>query len=222
MYIKKNIEYLMYTVLLCFVCISCAGCSSKNSGLYQLRTENETFANEQDGDSSGTEESVEDLPESDEQVVGPGILYVHVCGAVENPGVYEFSQGDRIFSAIDAAGGFSEDASMDYVNLAEELSDGMKIFIPTVDEVEELKQAGIEGIVTADMPETNQSGLININTADATLLTTLPGIGETRAAAIIAYRDAHGSFMKPEDITKVSGIGQSTYEKFKDQITTGT
>ena len=135
-------------------------------------------------------------------------ILVHVCGAVVNPGVVALPQGSRAEDALLAAGGFAEDASRDYVNLAGYVSDGEKLYFPTREEV----SAGIQVQTEQD------DGLVNINTADVAVLCTLPGIGEARARDIIAYREAHGDFKSCEDIMKVSGIKTSVYNKLSDKI----
>lgn len=135
-------------------------------------------------------------------------ILVHVCGAVVNPGVVALPQGSRAEDALLAAGGFAEDASRDYVNLAGYVSDGEKLYFPTREEV----TTGIQVQAVTD------DGLVNINTADVTALCTLPGIGEARARDIIAYRETHGDFKSCEDIMKVSGIKTSVYDKLSDKI----
>jgi len=137
-------------------------------------------------------------------------VVVHVCGAVMQPGVYELEKGSRIAQAVDMAGGFAEDADESYVNLAELLTDGTQIYIPTKEEALVLKQESQE--------MGNSSGKVNINTADKALLCTLPGIGETRATDIIAYRQKNGGFSSIEDIMKVSGIKEAGFQKIKDKI----
>ena len=135
-------------------------------------------------------------------------ILVHVCGAVVNSGVVALPQGSRAEDALLAAGGFAEDASRDYVNLAGYVSDGEKLYFPTKEEVT------TKILVQAETDD----GLVNINTADVTALCTLPGIGESRARDIISYREAHGDFESCEDIMKVSGIKTSVYNKLSDKI----
>ncbi len=138
----------------------------------------------------------------------PQIIYVYVCGAVENPGVYAMPMGSRADYALYLAGGFREDAKTDEVNLAKVVSDGEKISFPTMEE--------------ANQTQTNtQSKKVNINTADETLLCTLTGIGSGRAKDIIRYREKNGLFQSIEDLMKVSGIKESVFEKIKEDITTG-
>ena len=145
------------------------------------------------------------VPES----VSQAIIYVHVCGAVLNPGVVEIPAGSRAQAAVDAAGGFAEAADTAYVNLAAPIADGEQLYIPTKEEAEELRK---NQAVAA-------SGMVNLNTADVKLLCTLPGIGESRAGDIIAYRQQNGGFTDTKEIMQVPGIKANTYDKIKDLIT---
>ena len=135
-------------------------------------------------------------------------VFVHICGEVAYPGVYEVPKERRLCDVLLLAGGFTEAAAMDSVNLAGQVSDGMQVVIPSIQEV---RQAAAEKARERD-------GLLNLNTATKTELCTLSGIGESRAAAIIAYREAHGGFSAVEEIMQVEGIKSGTYEKLKDRI----
>ena len=156
----------------------------------------------------------------------PQTICVHVCGAVNNPDVYELPEGSRVYEAVQAAGGFTEEADSSYVNQAQKLADGVKLVIPTleqtdaaVSEDEGQTQIGIVGEPDIDSgQETASDGKININTASEAELCNIPGIGAVRAAAIIAYRQEKGGFSSIEDIKNVSGIKEGTYEKIKDSI----
>ncbi len=154
-------------------------------------------------------------------------IFVHVCGAVRTPGVYELKSGSRVYEAVQAAGGFTDDAEENYVNQAQILSDGIKLMIPTVEEALAMPEGGMDtqAAGTAGQPaeggiagQPADDGRININTASQQELCTIPGIGATRAAAIVQYRQEHGSFGSVEDIMKVTGIKEGTYEKIKDSI----
>ena len=142
-------------------------------------------------------------------------ILVYVCGEVNAPGVYELESGMRIGDAVSAAGGFTKAAGQEYWNLAEPLKDGQMLCIPTEEEARERKESYEETM------ESVSDGRININTADADKLTEIPGIGQTRAQAIIAYRTENGDFTCVEDIMKVSGIKNALFEKMKDFITVG-
>lgn len=142
-------------------------------------------------------------------------VQVYVCGEVAAPGVYQLKDGMRICDAVEAAGGLTKAASREYWNLAEKLSDGQMIYFPTEEEARERKASAEAAGATVE----ESDGRIDINTADAAQLVTIPGIGETRAAAILAYREKNGPFAKVEDIMQVSGIKSALFEKMKDYIT---
>lgn len=161
-------------------------------------------------------------------------LVVHICGAVSAPGVYELPAGSRIIDAVEAGGGFLPEADEACCNLAEEIVDGCQIYIMTKSEScadgQTEKKAGIQTSPDSDMQTTDrnvrsnsapalENGLVNLNTADVAALMTLPGIGESRAKAIISYREQQGAFTKIEDIMKISGIKQAAFSKIKDKIT---
>lgn len=161
-------------------------------------------------------------------------LVVHICGAVSAPGVYELPAGSRIIDAVEAGGGFLPEAEEACCNLAEEIVDGCQIYIMTKTEScadgQTEKKAGIQTSPDSNMQTTDrnvrsnsatalENGLVNLNTADVAALMTLPGIGESRAKAIISYREQHGAFAQIEDIMKISGIKQAAFSKIKDKIT---
>ena len=154
------------------------------------------------------------------------LIAVHICGAVNQPGVYYLKKKQRIYEGILKAGGFREDADVDYLNQALFLEDGMKIIVPTREETEELETSvqknGEDNFIqkAASLGEFEvKQQKVDLNTADEELLCTLPGIGESRAKSIIAYRREHGDFQKAEDIMNVSGIKEAAYEKIKDYVT---
>ena len=138
-------------------------------------------------------------------------IYVYICGEVTNPGVYDLSENSRIYEAVDAAGGFTENAARECVNLASKVSDGMQITIYNKEEAASLPSgSGSAG---------GNSGLVNLNTATKEELMTLKGIGESKAEDIIRYREKSGGFKKIEDIMKISGIKEAGFQKIKDNIT---
>ena len=146
-------------------------------------------------------------------------LVVYVCGAVESPGVYTLPEGSRLHEAIAMAGGFSKEADPAYHNLARSIEDGERIYILSFAETEELsagQQVAGEDSFAVSLPA---NGLINLNTATAEQLMTLPGIGEARAADILAYRAKIGQFTNIEELMNVTGIGEARFEKVKDKIT---
>lgn len=151
----------------------------------------------------------------------PTFLYVYVCGAVVTPGVYELPAGSRICDALEAAGGFTEEADINRINLAGTLADGMMIFFP--EEGEEMPEGydittGQTSTAQTTVGEKTDSGLVNINTAGVEELCTLPGIGESKAKAIVGYREEHGPFADKDEIMNVSGIGAGLYKNIEDLI----
>ncbi|RLD13968.1 MAG: ComEA family DNA-binding protein [Caldiserica bacterium] len=149
-------------------------------------------------------------------------IYVHVAGEVRNPGVYEMSLGDRVFHAIEKAGGATEDADLDSINLAEKLKDGEKIIVYNKEMLNSNVDVSEKAISeNQKMYFKSQSNLININTASREELETLPGIGEVLAQRIIDYRRTNGYFKSIEEIKEVSGIGEKKFEAIKDLITVG-
>ena len=142
-------------------------------------------------------------------------IFIYVCGHVVNPGVYEMDEGSRVYEVIHMAGGMTENAAMDYMNQAEMLTDEQKLYIPSVEEVEQGKVPQETGQSDEDEPEKK----VNINKADKEELMSLSGIGEKRADAILAYRQAGGLFESEEELMQVEGISQGIYDKIKDQIT---
>jgi competence protein ComEA len=137
-------------------------------------------------------------------------LIVDVAGAVRRPGVYEFGEGDRVIDAIERAGGPLAKADLSLLNLAAPLTDGTQILVP---------KTGPPGAAPVPGSTGSAGGLLNINTASATDLETLSGIGEVLAATIVEYRDQNGPFASVDDLEDVSGIGPATLEEIRDQVT---
>lgn len=183
--------------------------SSKSSGSLGSSEQNSSSSEQADPSSPGM------LPDTTKV---PVCVVVHVGGAVVEPGVYEVPEGSRLRDAIAAAGGFSDDAARDALNLARLLCDGEQVLVPTQEEYVN---------ATAFSPQTKPwdtnaaQGKININTASAAELDTLPGIGLSTAEKIIANRTAQGLFTSPEDLKRVPGIGEKKYAALADLICTG-
>ncbi|MCD6021068.1 MAG: Soluble ligand binding domain protein, partial [Actinomycetia bacterium] len=137
-------------------------------------------------------------------------IIVDVAGEVERPGVYEFAEGDRVIDAIERAGGQLPKADLSLLNLAAPLTDGTQILVP---------RAGPPSVVVPGGTAGSSGGLININSASATELETLSGIGEVLAATIVEYREQNGPFASVDDLMDVSGIGPATLEEIRDQVT---
>ena len=182
-------------------------------------------------------ETTEDADKADR---ASGKCYVYVCGEVAEPGVYVLEPGDRIYEAVEMAGGMTADAGTCAVNLAESVYDGLMVYIPDSEEA-----AGMAGSMTsaggsavsaggsvtsADSSVRNGEGTsggtaaspgdgrLNLNTASLAELMTLSGIGQTKAQAVVNYRDAHGGFSSVEEIMNVDGIKEGLYNRIRDQI----
>lgn len=143
-------------------------------------------------------------------------VFVHICGEVRNPGVYELAAGSRVYEALAEAGGVTEAAASDYLNQAAEVLDGQRIVVPAIEEMEAASLLETQtGFVFSEQPK---NGLVNINTAGEEQLMTVPGIGESKAKSIIAYRTEHGKFETIEEIQNIAGIKSGIYEKIKEHI----
>lgn len=132
-------------------------------------------------------------------------IFVYVCGCVNNPGVYELPEGSRMFEAVEMAGGVCEEGCVQYMEMAANLYDGQRIYIPSVNEAQHLQLS----------EDNKELGLTNLNTATKSQLMELPGVGEAKAEAIIAYRNEHGNFESIEDVMKISGIKEAAFSKMK-------
>lgn len=258
---------------------SLTGCAKKQSLELTELSDTEGSPGENDGDSEGNGQdagsrSQDPATETDPQEADgtgtageapadgadsgePELIYVFVCGAVAQEGVYELPAGSRVYQAVEAAGGYAADADTSYINQADPVTDAQKLEIPTAEEAKKLREEAALAAENRQMetepgPGTGPDGtaagyanngagqvnngagqmnnsagqaddaaarLININTADEAALQTLPGIGAAKAASIVRYREANGGFSSIEEIKKVSGIGDITYENIKGCIT---
>ncbi len=184
------------------ICLLLSGCTVKPEAVFELSPES---------GADSVPEPAEATEERAAAVLPEETIVVYICGAVRNPGVYTLPCGSRAVDAVDAAGGFLPEAAAEYLNLAQILNDGQQITVYTADEVRESAEAA--GGSDGAHPEK-----VNLNRADKALLMTLPGIGETRAEAILAYRREHGLFSSLEDVKNVNGIKEKLFEKIKDYI----
>lgn len=159
-------------------------------------------------------------------------IIVHVTGAVKNAGIVKIDEGSRISDAIEAAGGFADDADISQINLAYQIEDGQKIYIPSINDEKTdgsekvlekeyvTDEAGDDVIVEEESLniKSKESKKININTAEQTELEEIPGVGASTAQKIIEYRKTNGKFKNIEDIKNVNGIGDSKFENMKEKI----
>lgn len=182
----RRMKKMCYCLGMCVILGLCGGCKEEEAAtLLEVREE----------------DTKEEEPLEEASVV------VYVCGAVERPGVYELPAGSRIYEALEAAGGMTEEAFEGYLNQACLLEDGEQLFVPTQEE----RNAQEPNAGSAD-------GKINLNTATKEELMTLTGIGESKAESIIRYREENGRFQSIEDIMKIEGIKSGVFHKIKDHI----
>ena len=163
---------------------------------------------------NGEAVQVDEALPPEEESTKPLVIMADIKGAVINPGVYKMEAEDRIIDLVDKAGGLLTDADSNVVNFAQKVEDQMVVYIPRV---------GEENIEIPEKPTTEnreeEAGKININEADESMLMGLSGIGPSKAASIIQYREEKGFFKSIDDIKNASGIGEATFNNLKDSIT---
>jgi competence protein ComEA len=171
------------------------------------------------GDRPGTDGA---QPPSAATTEPPGPVTVHVAGAVHRPGLVELPPGSRVGHAIEAAGGVRPDADLATVNLARLLTDGEQVHVLREGEAPPAATSPPEGTgVASGGGGLGPEGRVDLNRATAAELEALPGIGPAKAAAIVEHRETHGPFTEPGDIRGVAGIGEKTFQRLADRITTG-
>ena len=199
-------EVIRQMIVVAGISLLLTGCGPEPAIIQMPEAKEEVVATPEQMPNDDVTPSSEVAPSADEKV------FVHVCGEVSNPDVYELPAGSRVFEAIEAAGGFTGEAYQPSVNLADKVSDGQQVVVPTKEEA-----AKMPSQMPANMDK--DTGLVNINTADVTDLQKLSGIGEAKAQEILRYRETEGWFSHIEEIKKVNGIGAKLYEKIKENIT---
>ncbi len=201
------------SIIILSLMVFLAGCGG-NETVYEISSSadelSSVISEESSRETDEAQAQTEKADESDSANDDDKTIYVYICGAVKNPGVYELPMESRLFQAIEAAGGLLENADERSVNQAQILTDGQEIIVYELG----------EEIPSSDnaVSDTSGNGKININTADKDALMELPGIGESRADEIINYRNEHGRFDSIEDIMNISGIKEKMFEKIKDYI----
>ena len=237
----QDIRYILILVfIVIFMIVSLTACSDGELEIKTVGDTEEPSVSVSEGMTEMTTESGEpvvsdDLSGSDYSKASDceksgeenDVIYVYVCGAVAREGVYEMKRDSRKADALEAAGGYSENAAHGVVNLAATVTDGERIYIPTSEEAENglydkmMNPADNMNGNLQDPEDTSASGgsgEIDINTASKEELMSLPGIGASKAMDIISYREGNGGFSNIEELKNVSGIGNATYEKIKTQI----
>ena len=223
---KISVILMMAAVLFCLFC----GCgddgisysAAKESPEKGTELSASSFCEKKEISESGSDSEKQETETDKEKAekAEPDRIQVYVCGAVANPGVYTLSQGSRVYEAVAMAGGLLETADEKALNQARELTDGEQVTVLTVEEIKSGAMAGQDpGTVQQGSSSDGSGGKENLNTADESMLMTIPGIGESRAAAIIAYREKNGRFETIEEIMEIEGIKEKMFEKIRDSIT---
>ena len=198
---KRKINICFILLILLISIVTFCSCSKKSyldkDSSVNTTSDDKSVSNNKDKSTNSTK---------DKSSNSSGKCFVQVVGAVNKPGVYELESDSRIFQAILMAGGLREDADESSLNQAQKISDGMKLEIKTKDEVQSSAQ------------NSPNDGKVDINTADASTLMTLPGIGESKANSIIKYRESKGRFNSCEDLKNITGIKDGVYNKIADSI----
>ena len=229
----KRLEKILLAAALAAAVFVCGGCK-RTVPADEIRIETESESRDGldplDENKAGLHENGKyernshevDLSETDLET--EALIYVHVCGQVKQPGVYPLKEGSRLYNAIDMAGGVTEEGVSDALNLAAVLEDGMRIMVPDREQAQKWTEAGVDpadspGVIVKGTSVTGTVGKVNLNRASVQELMTLTGIGQSRAEAIVRYREEIGSFQTIEDVMKVSGIKENAFNKIKDNIT---
>lgn len=236
---KKKIQIILFTI--CFILLT----GILYTNFYMKPRIDETILLEEPKDSMTEEVLViqDSVSVQQEEIVEESknseliteekerLIYVHICGEVKKPGVYQLDDGARLVEVVECAGGLSKEAATEYVNLAQCVVDGMRYYIPNKSEVKEesliegiqLFDYSVQDVSSSDESKLRQNGqtdgLININTATKEELMTLSGVGASKADSIIEYRESVEKYKKIQDIMKVEGIKEGLFKKIQSKIT---
>lgn len=217
--------YVLIFLMMCLLVLmnGCGTTSQETSDLLILEDELDESVDETQEEITELESGdTEEVYESVEQTTEATVISVYICGAVCNAGVYELEAGSRVYHVLTLAGGMTADAMETYLNQAQELVDGQKIYVPTVQEVEDgivvVSDASVSDSSASEVEGSSDSGKVNINTASKEELMTLTGIGESKAESIIAYRTENGDFASTEELMNITGIKSGVYDPIEDMI----
>lgn len=209
---RDNVRKVTGLCILLFLLAMTAGCGrEEDDGLQEISFGAESTQQTVDGE--GIIEGAEDTETAEQKKA-----FVYVCGAVNDPGVYEVESDSRVFEAIELAGGVTAEAVPELIDQARVVTDGERIYVPNREEAE---NGGTEGLGTevTGISDGNEKGKININTAGKDELMELTGIGEAKAESILRYREEQGGFQSIEELMQIEGIKEGVFNKIKDDIT---
>lgn len=216
---RKNKFINFVSICAVIIMFMFAGCGKAGS--------NKVYVNTDETNDDSVADDREDIEHTDAKCIDEiqtesvGYVYVQMCGAVNQPGVYKVPDTLRVYEVIDLAGGVTGEADTDVINMARPVQDEMKIYVPVRGE---MTDGDFDNLQDNDLYELKgtgrgiEDGIVNINEADEEELMTLPGIGEAKAGAIIAYREENGAFSDISEIMNISGIKQAAFDKIKDLI----
>ena len=230
---KKKILFIGLSCCFIFaagVCYSCAYKNQNTSAVFVSSSQEKAAAKDEEkvaetqktGDINAVNMVSKELQKDTQEASGntSAIIYVHICGAVEKPGVYETGSNARLIDLIELAGGLTKQADGDYINQAQPVADGQRIYIPTKEEVSKLSASDyFSGDAVSAEASDGKEALVNINTATLEELMELPGIGQSKANSIVEYRKSNGKFKTIEDIMNISGIKEGLYNQISSFIT---
>lgn len=217
---KIRKKYGKLVCALCLFVLLISGCGQEEEAVFLEQKQD--LQQKEETEEVSSEETIPEEITKEKQPEAK--ICIFVCGAVKNPGVYYLNTNARVYEAIEAAGGFSEEADTGWLNQAEILTDGDKIRIYSKEETQKMQEEGIKEETDEEIKEEaskEESGKVNLNTASLEELQTVPGIGAAKAAAIIEYRETQGKFNSTQDIQNVPGIKGKTFEKIQPYITAG-
>lgn len=217
---QKNLIGILLIAVFVVVTGIIFGAGQETEGSSRMLPSESMTEAEESAAAQETESSTDKAQETEQTAVQTQMseIYIYVCGHVSSPGVVKMNTGQRVYEAIEAAGGLTEDAYPAALNLASPLSDGEKVYVPGKDEADQYDAASENPAGEAQDSSAEQTAAVNINTASKEELMTLPGIGEAKADAIIAYRESNGAFSSTDDILNVSGIKEGVYDQIKSLI----
>lgn len=207
----NKLKCMLWSILI-VICISACG----NDTMQYVALEESASAQETESETQEAEER----PQTEETETEEGLIYVYVCGEVAHAGVYTLSDRSRMFDLFEQAGGLTENAAESYWNQASLLTDGQMVYVPTKEEAEERQQEGwdVSSNLSENANTNDTTGKINLNTASLEQLMELPGIGESKAKAILSYRETNGGFSAIEEVMNIEGIKEGVFAKMKDYI----
>lgn len=218
---KIRKKYGKLVCALCLFVLLISGCGQQEEAVF-LEQKQDLQEEKEEPEEVSSEETIQEEVTKEKQPEAK--ICIFVCGSVKNPGVYYLNENARVYEAIEAAGGFLEEADTSWLNQAEPLTDGDKIRIYSKEETQKMQEEGIKEETNEEIKEEvskEESGKVNLNTASLEELQTVPGIGAAKAAAIIEYRETQGKFNSTQDIQNVPGIKGKTFEKIQPYITAG-